>query len=135
MNSKLIKAVSDQLGSDGEELKTTFQDISNHGIDGGYGGFVYYSDTIEFFKKNRKEIVELVVEMSEEFGQTPIEFVRGFNCLKNTFENAAEAEAEISRALYGRLSKDDTQVPNALAWFAGEEVARYMVDQEEENQS
>jgi hypothetical protein len=128
MNTKLIKAVIDQLGSEGDDLKANFEDITNHGIDGGFGGFIYYSDTIEFFKKNKKEITELVFEMAEEFGQTPIEFVRGFNCLKSTFENAAEAEAEISRALYGRLDKDDTQVPNALAWFAGEEVARYEVD-------
>lgn len=132
MDKRLIKAVKDQLGDDEEDLKITFEDISNHGIDGGYGGFIYYSDTIKFFKKNRKLITNLVFEMAEEFGQTPIEFVRGFNCLKNTFDNAAEAEAEISRALYGRLSQDDTQVPNALAWFAGEEVARYEVDKAEE---
>lgn len=126
MDTKLIKAVKKQLGND-EYLV----DIANHGIDGGFSGFIYYSDTIEFFKKNRKLITGLVFEMAEEFGQTPIEFVRGFNCLKNTFENSAEAEAEISRALYGRLSQDDTQVPNALAWFAGEEVARYETDKDE----
>jgi hypothetical protein len=130
MNTKLIKAVIDQLGGERDYL----QDIANHGIDGGYSGFIYYSDTIEFFKKNRKLILELVFEMAEEFGQTPIEFVRGFNCLKNTFDNAAEAEAEISRALYGRIAEDDTQVPNALAWLAGEEVARYEVDREEEEE-
>lgn len=131
MNKKLIKAVAENLGVEGEDLKTILQDIASHGIDGGYGGFIYYSDTIEFFKKNRKEITELVFKMAGEFGQTPIEFVRGFNCLKDTFDNDAEAEAEISRALYGRLAKDDTQVPNALAWFAGEEVARYEVDRHE----
>ncbi len=39
-------------------------------------------------------------------------------------------EIGAARALYGRLASDDTQVANALAWFAAEEVARSIVDAE-----
>jgi hypothetical protein len=53
-----------------------------------------------------------------------MEFVAGFNCLKPK----GEWEEEISRALYGRLSKDDYIVPNALSWFALEEAARDIIE-------
>jgi hypothetical protein len=42
--------------------------------------------------------------------------------------NDASGEAEIARALYGRLERDDTQIPNALTWFAAEEVARELME-------
>lgn len=126
MNTKLQNAVIRQLGltRKDEELTTTLQDITNHGINGGFSGFIYYADTIKFFKNNRKAIIELVREMAQDFGQDPIEMVAGFNCLTNDFET----REEIARALYGRLASDDTQVANALAWFAAEEVARSMTD-------
>lgn len=71
--------------------------------------------------------MELVKELADDFGQTPIQFVASFNCLNGNYSDS-EGEAEISRALYGRLASDDTQVPNALAWFALEEVARFETD-------
>lgn len=122
MNAKLTNAVIRQLGGK-QAAKEYFQDIVNHGIDGGFGKFIYYKDTIEFFKANRAEIVALVAEMANELGETPIGLVASFNCLKMDAHNP-EDEAEIARALYGRLASDDTRVPNALAWFAAEEVAR-----------
>jgi len=79
MNKKLITAVKRNLGGD---VKQQLKDITNHGISGGFGGFIYYSDTVKFFKNNRAEIIELVREMAQEFGQDPIEFVASFNCLK-----------------------------------------------------
>ena len=120
MNAKLMKAVKRQLGSDWKE---NFKDISNHGIDGGFNGFIYYTDTVKFYKRNKTEIIELVKEMADEFGQSPIEFVNGFNCLKGN-----DWEAEIAITLYGRISSDNYTVPNALAWFAGEEAAREYTD-------
>ena len=76
MNKKLIKAVIRQLGG-----RDSLQDIANHGIDGGFSGFIYHSDTVKFFKRNRAEIVELVKEMADELGEEPIELVCMFNCL------------------------------------------------------
>lgn len=126
MNTKLQNAVIRQLGltRKDEELTSTLENICNHGISGGFSGFIYYTDTIAFFKKNRKAIIELVREMAQDFGQNPIDMVSGFNCLTDDFET----REEIARALYGRLHSDDTQVPNALAWFAAEEAARSLTD-------
>ena len=119
MDKKLVNAVIRQLGG-----RDDLQDIANHGADAGWSGFTYYSDTVKFFKAHRAEIVDLVKEYAEEFGQSPMAFVASFNCLKP----AGEYEAEIAECLYGRVSADNMTVPNALAWFALEEVARAETD-------
>ena len=125
MNEKLMRAVKRQLGSD---WKDQFEDIYNHGIDGGFTGFIYYHDTVSFFKRNKVEIIELVKNYAAELDQSPIEFVKSFNCLKGL-----DWEEEIAQALYGKLSDDNYTVPNALAWFAAEEAAReYMENSLEE---
>jgi hypothetical protein len=120
MNKKLINAVKKQLG-DNDYLN----DAANHGADSGFPGFTYYSDTVDFFKKNKADILEQVKEEAEQFDQNPINFVMSFNCLKNNVE-----ESEVAQALYGRIGKDGVTIPNALAWFALEEVARFVIDQE-----
>jgi hypothetical protein len=123
MEQKLIDAVRNQLGEDEEEVNQTLEDVSNHGAGGGYGGFIYHSDTVKFFEDNKVEIVALVKEMSEEFGEKPMAFVASFQCLKGE-----DQEEDIAHALYGNLEKDDVVIPNALSWFALEEVARNYVD-------
>jgi hypothetical protein len=125
MNEKLMRAVKRQLGSD---WKIQFEDIVNHGIDGGFSGFIYYRDTVSFYKRNKAEIVELVKEMADAFGQSPIEFVKSFRCIND----GLEFEEEIAQTLYGRIPEDSYTVPNALAWFAAEEAAREYIDNQEE---
>ena len=114
MDQKLINAVKKQLGDD-----TYLTDVNNGGADAGFPGFTYYTDTVKFFKQNKTEIVKLVKEYAEEFGQSPIEFVTGFNCLKGIV-----TEEEVATALYGHIGNNDVTVANALSWFALEEVAR-----------
>ena len=121
MDAKLIKAVKNQLGDN-----SYLEDVANHGADAGFPGFTYYSDTLEFYKKNRTEIVQLTKDMAAEFGETPINMILNFNCLKNM-----TTEEDVALALYGNLAsvgKNDNLVPNALAWFALEEVARFETD-------
>ena len=134
MNKKLINAVIENLGYDDlndPELIQQLKDITNHGIGGGFGGFIYYSETTSFFNENRKEIIELVKEMSFSLGEGMIELVASFNCLKNmdvTYD-------EIGNVLFcvETDNRDEKMlIKNALSWFAGEEVARHLVDQLEE---
>jgi hypothetical protein len=128
MEANLINAVVRQLGyrKITKECRETMSDICNNGIDGGFGKFIYYSDTVNFFKKNRAAIVEAVEEMANELGEDSAVMVAGFNCLKPCDK---ETRASIARCIYGgRLTEDDTQVANALSWFAAEEAARAVVD-------
>jgi hypothetical protein len=127
MNKKLMKAVKRQLG---EDWKINFEDIYNHGIDGGFSGFIYYSDTVSFFKRNKAEIIELVKDYAAELDMSPLDFVKSFHCLKDS--SGVGYEEEIAQALYGKLDDDNHTVPNALSWFAAEEAAREYIDNQEE---
>lgn len=126
MNVKLVKAVIKQLGG-----RESLEDVTNHGASGGFCGFVYYSDTIEFFRKNKKEIIELAEDMANDFGEDVTNMIKNFNCLKD-YELS---NSQIGKVLYGRFSDsgDNTNIMNALAWFALEEVARHEIDKEEGN--
>ena len=124
---KLINAVKKQLGADWkEDLQNVLRCSS--GAAGGFTGFIWYEDTVQFAKKYRKAIVELLEEQAQEYGYSgPIEMVKSFNCLKG-FD---ATEKEVARSLYGRPTDDDTQILNALAWYALEEVARWWESENE----
>ena len=132
-SERLTRAVIRQLGG-WEKAKESMLDISRHGISGGFFGFIYYSDTVAFFKRHRSDIAKLAEEQAHDLGENVAEMVAGFGCLagRASREKLAEYLPGVSRCLYGgRLTEEDTQVANALAWFAGEEVARAWSDMNE----
>lgn len=121
----LIRAVAQSVGVD------YLEDLARHGAAGGFPGITYHKDTVGFFRKHRKAIVALVESMADDMGETPVDFVAGFQCLGgsvkavNQRQNHREYYPSVSRCLYGgRLTGEDTDVANALCWFACEEVAR-----------
>jgi hypothetical protein len=117
INPTLCRAVIRQIGD-----RDSLEDVARHGASGGFCGFTYHKDTVAFFKRHRAAIVELVKQQADDFGQPPLDMVAGFNCLRPCDEQDKES---ICRCLYGgRLKDGDTNVANALAWFALEEVAR-----------
>jgi hypothetical protein len=119
---KLTRAVIKQLKG-AESLR----DIANHGIDGGFCGFVYYADTVAFYRKNRTLINERIDMSADDQGIDPLSFVAGFNCL-------VPADGATKRAIMiclggGRLNTDNDAIDmvcNALSWFAAEEIAQEM---------
>ena len=120
--AKLVRAVVRQMGG-WESFCSSAEDITNHGILAGFCGFIYYSDTLPFFGKNRKEIIEMAEQQAEDFGAGLLEMVANFNCL-----NKAYTLDEVGRTLYGTSRQWDTAVANAMALYAGEEVARAYCD-------
>lgn len=122
IDAKLVRAVVRQIG--GWESFTNYApDVARHGADGGFSGFIYYCDTVPFAKKNRKEIVELAKNIADDFGEGVFKMIAGFRCLSGDY-----SEGEIAEAIYNSKSENNTQVLNALAWFALEEVCRSYVD-------
>lgn len=113
----LINAVIRGVG------RESVPDINNHGIDGGFGGFIYYSDTVKFYRRHKKAIIAIANELADEFGQSALELIKAFNCLNNNY-----SIDEIGETLYGGPSKQNTQIANALAWFAAEEVCHWFED-------
>ena len=119
MNKKLIHAVARQIGGL-KELKNYASNICNYGADGGFNGFIYYTDTVAFTKKNHALIIELLNSVSDDMGVNSLELLNGFNCFKGMNEH------EIFDGLMNPRSDDRTTIYNGLAWFALEEVSRFI---------
>ena len=123
--SSSIRAVVRQSGG-WESFKQSAPDICRGGIDGGFHGFIYNRDTEAFARRNREAIAQMASEQAADFGSGTIEMIRGFGCFRN---GTKPTDEEIGSALYaGRDAKDGLPVLNALAWYAGEEVARAYCD-------
>jgi len=115
--TKLQRAVKRQLGSDTmQEFLETLQEVANHGAGGGFSGFTYYGETVDFARRNRALIWEQLEEDSDNFGQSVADMVCGFNCFKEYTPN------EILAGLYER-GENVTTVYNGLSWYALESVA------------
>jgi hypothetical protein len=143
----LVTAVVDRLGvgwnDDGEpgesNLTEILNDIYQNGIDGGFSGFIYYSETKEFYLKNRKEINEFLIHESLDFGYDDDEDLRlkldddsihihkdeiGAISLVLSLRCADQSTTkEIYRTLYGDKSVCNTMVANCLAWYVVESLA------------
>lgn len=121
----LIRAVVKQMGG-WESFTESAPDVCRGGIDGGFHGFIYYVDTEAFAKRNREAIAEMASAQAGDFGIGVIEMIRGFGCFQH---GTKPTDEEIGSALYaGKDAKDGLPVLNALAWYAGEEVARAYCD-------
>jgi hypothetical protein len=116
--SAMIRDVVRNIG------KESIEDVNSHGIDGGFGGFVYTRDTVAFFDKHRDAILGLAKEMADSLGENLFEMIRGFRCIGKDF-----SVEEIAEVLYSRNETDAAStVKNGMAWFAAEEVCRMFED-------
>jgi hypothetical protein len=150
--AKLINAVIRQLGG-----KDRLADIYLHGVDGGYPGFTYYTDTVAFYKRHKAAINALLFEQADELGEDPVQMVLRWRCIAGEAPKAPKAPKDetkealakyhdqldyfrtalhdratdqrlVGQMIYGGpIREEHTQVCNGLAWFAAEEVARAVV--------
>lgn len=125
--SNLRKAVINQLGGL-ERFKATFKEVNQHGADGGFHGFIYYTETTAFFKQNRRSILAHLDAICFDLGEDRISVLKSWRCLNHLTSD------EIARGLYeGKKSDEVTAVQNALTFFALEEVCHDEERREEEN--
>jgi hypothetical protein len=122
LDARMVRAILKTLGG-GAEALATLEDVARHGASGGFGGFIYHTETVSFFKRHRAAIVAAVKGLAGDIGEDPMAFVASFRCLAPADEERRES---IARCLYGGRLRDDedTDVANALTWFALEETAR-----------
>ena len=113
---RLINAVVSRIGKD------SINDVINHGIDGGFNGFIYYSETHAFAMRHRKQIVALLTEQAEQLGEEIVSMVAGFGVFRhNKMDN--EDHMELYKYIGGGRCEQST-ITNLMAWFAAEEVCR-----------
>lgn len=115
IDADLIRAVIRQSGG-WLSFQEIAPDITKHGIAGGFSGWIYYTETCQFYAKNQGVIVALVEQWATDSNLSSIDFVAGFHCFDAD-------KSIIGQTLYGNKRHHDTIVANALAWFAAESVA------------
>ena len=121
--AELIRAVVRQSRGWGQ-FQEIAADVTNHGASGGFGGWIYYTETNAFTKRNKKAILAYAAEQAKEFGQGLLETIAGFN----VFKRDPVSVDEVARAIYQGRGDMAEQILNVLAWYALEEVARAYVD-------
>lgn len=126
---ELYRAIKAQLSPyNMSEFLSTLRDVSRHGGNTGHHGFIYYSDTIDFFKENRAAIRASLRDDAESMGESVFDVVKGFKALRDVDSDA------IGSTLYGDFddSDDSKIVASTLAQYALEAVA-YQVENAIEN--
>ena len=105
------------------DLSTQFENCAEHGADCGFSGFIYYNETIAFFKKNRQDIAAHMEQTAAKLGTDIISMVQGFGVFRNSDK---PTPSEVGRALWDSVQEWDelTSLYNVFAWYALEEVAR-----------
>jgi len=112
----LINAVLNNIGMDSVE------DVNNHGIDGGYSGFIYYSETHKFAMRYRNLIVKMLEESADQLGEDVVKMVSLFGVFRNSPMDQDDKK-DLYKYLGGGRPEKGT-ITNVMAWFAAEEVCR-----------
>ena len=122
IQSSLVRAVIRQSGGIASFAEDA-ESITNHGIDGGFHGWIYHKDTVAFTKRNKAAIMELCKDTADNMGMdNAYSLIASFGCAKGY---SAE---EVAEAIHNSRSEERTMIYNCLAWFAVEEVARAYCD-------
>jgi len=105
-----------------KELSSQFANCAEHGANIGISGFIYYSETIAFFKANRQDIVNHMETTAAECGMDIISMVQNFGVFRNSDKPTVE---EVGKALWdSRYREELTTLYNVFAWYALEEISR-----------
>ena len=129
--SHLIHAVVRQSGGTAnfESYITSY-----YGIQGGYPGWIYYSDTIAFAerKQNRKQIIQLLEEDVESFVEEDIiTMVSNFGYFRQNHSKKSTMNKDDKRDMYRYLAEVKCKehiIPNLMAWYAAETVAGWFFE-------
>ena len=124
--NNVIKELGYPLTGKGKLFKELSADLVNcaeNGANIGIGNFIYYSDTIPFYKKNRAAIVSHIERTAAEFGTDIFSMVQDFGVFRNSEK---PTPTEIGKALWDKSHTypDLTSLYNVFAWYALEEVSQ-----------
>lgn len=113
---RLINAVVSRIG------KESINDVIHHGIDGGFSGFIYYSETHAFAMRHRKDITKMLLEMADSLGEDVVTMVAGFGVFRYG-KMDEDDKMDLYKYIGGGKCEQGT-ITNLMAWFAAEEVCR-----------
>ena len=91
--------------------KGQLRDMTEHGVDTGWHGLTYYSDTCKLYERFKDEIWAKLAEDAESMGEpTPVHMLATFKGIEHV--------------------QDATNFENLLVWYMAETVAREIMDTE-----
>jgi len=122
--SKLHRAVLRQLGGGADAQKSAL-DAAEHGADGGFHGFIYFTETVKFFERNRKEILARLKENADDQGVTV------GDVLGQSWRGLVGVSEPLFVLAIGSSHEDYQTVANALAWFALEDCGHVLQNEQE----
>ena len=109
--TELERAVAGIAGERGEDCLDFIKDVLSDGcISGTVSELVYYSDTIAFYQKHKKDIQRLVAEMMREYGT---------DSMRGLFDNNFDTKDPFCEGVENQ---------NLLAWFGFEEALKTLAD-------
>lgn len=121
--------------SDGYDEKSACEELQEHGcISGMVSELIYYSDTEQFFDRNKAEIVALTSDWCDGTGYTLKEFLSGANNFpleKSEIENYHFVQG--IDGLLRDFEDYEDQIKNWFAWFAFEETGYRYYSEKFEN--
>lgn len=131
--TELQQRVIEQLSGESELNKgnaSTLRDVANNGADVGFSGFIYYSETCNFFDDNKDLIFEQLLDDRASMGYNSLtEMLSSFKCFKDVDTYDMEAFLINSE---DESNEEQTTLKNGLAWYALESVAWQLEEQIEE---
>ena len=136
----LASIVLSQLGGGKDAIESAI-DAANHGADGGFHGFICYSEIEPWVRRNKAAIKAALTDAASDMGVGVVDMVRGFGCLSRKSNehriiptSSTVTEEEVASVIYGDGSDAGDMagmIYSALAWFALEEVGRAIIDNNE----
>ena len=127
IKKSLTQAVIDQLTV--REFLDYAQNISENGISGGYNGFVFYTETVDFYEKNRVLIIEWAKDYSLSIGLES-SFLTTL-AQAQVFKNNDIGIDDLAELIYSQEAKekDDYEIfCNSMSWIVAEEVCDAYMD-------
>lgn len=119
--AKLVRAVARQVGG-WKQLCSIAQNVAeelSYDRNVGWNGFMFSTDTVPFFYRNRAEILQQLSDDAEAYGyESEMHYVWHFQGLQASY-------GEIALALYALKLKqlfDAVDVPNACAMWILKEI-------------
>lgn len=126
---QLYEEVIDQIG---DNFETELETVYNHGPNGGTIGFTYYDDTVGFYDRNRKLILQYLFD-GEKGYSTIDEFINYM--FKNSGIHEIKVE-EVLRVMMEIQTEEDSEIEvNIKDWLSKvilADVACYWNNKKEE---
>lgn len=129
------KEVYDGLPSDCtamfEEVINNLDDqileVAQHGMAAGFGGYIYYYDTLAFALKYKNEIIKLLKDEADNFGCGFIEYLQGWRSFREVDVNElVDQYADYRTAT--KVEDIDINFGNMMCWGVVESFAYRLYD-------